>query len=116
MAISKEEKVEALLNQALAQARSQDARRITALDFVIYGWSQGEEDDLRCLLQEVSAGTPAEDAEIVIEAGPHRFICWNCCGLRFESDEEAATCPNCGHEALAIPSDIPFALDRIETA
>jgi Zn finger protein HypA/HybF involved in hydrogenase expression len=36
--------------------------------------------------------------------------------LRFESDEEAATCPNCGHEALSIPSEIPFALDRIEVA
>lgn len=116
MTISKVEKVQALLDQALAQARSQGAERITALHFVIYGWSQEEEAELRRLLQEISAGTPAENAEVIVEAGPHRFICWNCCGLRFESDEEAATCPNCGHEAIPIPGDIPFALDRIEVA
>jgi Zn finger protein HypA/HybF involved in hydrogenase expression len=116
LAISEAEKVEALLDQALAEAHSQGTDRITKLHFVIYGWSQEQENRLRELLYDLSKGTPAEDAEIVVRDGPHRFICWNCCGLRFESDEEAATCPNCGHEALSIPSEIPFALDRIEVA
>jgi hypothetical protein len=36
--------------------------------------------------------------------------------LRFESDEEEAVCPNCGHAAMLIPSDIRFALEHIEIA
>jgi len=112
--ISEQEKAQALLNQALAQARSRDADQITELHFVMYGWSQESEARLRGTLRELSANTLAENARIHIRAGPNRFICWNCCGLRFESEEEEAICPNCGHTALSIPGDITFALDRIE--
>ncbi len=114
--ISEQEKVQALLNQALAQARSKGTDRITELHFVMYGWSQEAEENLRELLQELSAHTPADNAEVYVRAGPQRFICWNCCGLRFESDEEEAICPNCGHTALSIPDDIGFALERIEVS
>lgn len=113
--ISEREKVRALLNQALAEARSRGAGRVTALHFVTYGSSQETGASLRRLLQELIVNTPAEGTQIVIRAGPKRFICWNCCGLRFESEEEDATCPSCGHTAIRIPSDITFALDRIET-
>ena len=58
----------------------------------------------------------AEGAQIITWKGPNRFICWNCCALRFESEEEEAICPNCGHTAARIPIDITFALDRIEVA
>ncbi len=114
--VSEREKVRALFNQALAEARSRGAGRITALHFVVYGLSQETEARLRGILQELSTGTPAEDAQVVVRAGPERFICWNCCGLRFESSEEDATCPSCGHTAVRIPSDIRFALDYIETS
>jgi Zn finger protein HypA/HybF involved in hydrogenase expression len=113
---SERERVQALLNQALAEARSRGASRIAVLHFVVYGSFQETEARLRRILQELSLNTLAEDAQIVVRAGPNRFLCWNCCGLRFESGEEEAICPNCGHTATRIPIDITFALDHIEMA
>ncbi len=114
--ISEYERVQALFKQALAEARSRGADRITALHFVTYGPLQETEGRLRNILRGLWVGTPAENARIVVRAGIKRFVCWNCCGLRFESDEEDATCPNCGHTAVWIPSEITFALERVETA
>jgi Zn finger protein HypA/HybF involved in hydrogenase expression len=45
---------------------------------------------------------------------PSRFICWNCCGLRFESENLDAMCPNCGDLGMLIPVEVTFALDHIE--
>ena len=114
--ISERERARALLDQALAETRSHGVGRIAALHFVTYGSSRETEASLRRILQELSVNTLAEGTQIIVRAGPNRFICWNCCGLRFESDEEGASCPNCGHIAARIPTDITFALDHIEIA
>jgi Zn finger protein HypA/HybF involved in hydrogenase expression len=114
--ISERERARALLNQALAEARSQSAERIAVLHFVTYGSSQETAANLREIVRELSVDTLAEGAQIVTMKGPNRFICWNCCALRFESEEEEAICPNCGHMAARIPTDITFALDHIEIA
>ena len=110
------ERVRAMLNQALAEARSRGASRITELHLVMYNASQETEQALRNALDQLVLNTPAENAQVITRPGPSRFICWNCCGLRFESDEPDAVCPNCGHSALLIPSEIIFALDHIEIA
>jgi Zn finger protein HypA/HybF involved in hydrogenase expression len=115
-AISEYEMVRAMLNQALAEARSRSASRITELHLVLYDTSQEAEASLREALHELSANTPAEGAQVVFQPAPSRFICWNCCGLRFESDDPEAVCPNCGHEGMLVPADIAFALDHIEVA
>jgi Zn finger protein HypA/HybF involved in hydrogenase expression len=114
--VSERERVRALLDQALAEARSYGGSRIVALHFVVYGPSQEIEVSLRRTLEELSIDTLAAGAQIITRAGPSRFICWNCCALRFESDDEEATCPNCGHIAERIPAEITFGLDRIEVA
>ena len=106
--------VRAMLNQALAEARSRSANRITELHLVMYEASQETEEGLRKTLDELSSNTLAEDAHVITHPAPSRFICWNCCGLRFESDNSGAVCPNCGHEGLLIPADIVFALEHIE--
>jgi Zn finger protein HypA/HybF involved in hydrogenase expression len=66
------------------------------------------------MVHELSLGTPAEGAQVVLRRAPSRFICWNCCGLRFQSEDAEAVCPNCGHEAWLIPVDVTFALERTE--
>lgn len=112
---SDRKKLKALLDQALAEARSKGAVRITELHFVLYGASQEKEAMLRETVKELATDTPAADVRVFIRVRPTRYICWNCCGLRFESDEEEAICPNCGHTAMRIPEEITFALDHIET-
>jgi ubiquinone/menaquinone biosynthesis C-methylase UbiE/Zn finger protein HypA/HybF involved in hydrogenase expression len=112
--IPERERARALLDQALAEARSRGTGRIAALHFVVYGSLEETEARLREMLQELSPNTPAEGAQIIIRAGPSKFLCWNCCGLRFESYDGESTCPNCGHAASLIPIDVAFALDYVE--
>jgi Zn finger protein HypA/HybF involved in hydrogenase expression len=105
-----------MLDQALAEARSRGAARITELHLIMYNSSQEVEQALRNALGELTSSTPAEKAQVITRLAPSRYICWNCCGLRFESHDPEGICPNCGHSAWLIPSDIIFALDHIEVA
>jgi Zn finger protein HypA/HybF involved in hydrogenase expression len=110
------EVVRAMLNQALAEARSRGADQITELHLVMYDSSQETEAALRKTVDELSSNTPAQNAQVITRPAPSRFICWNCCGLRFESDDPEAVCPNCGQAGLLVPTDVTFALDHIEIA
>ena len=110
------EVVRAMLNQALAEARSRGASRITEMHLTMYDVSRETEQALRSVLDKLAANTPAEKAQVITSLAPSRFICWNCCGLRFESDDPEGVCPNCGHAALRVPTEIIFALHHIEVA
>ncbi len=110
------EVVRAMLGQALAEAQARNARAITALHLRIYDPSPGTEQALRDLVGELSEHTAAAGARLFVYRVPSRFVCWNCCGLCFESKDPAATCPNCGEVGLLIPPDVVFALEHIETA
>jgi Zn finger protein HypA/HybF involved in hydrogenase expression len=103
-----------MLHQALAEAHSCGARRITELHLELFDPSYETEQALRGMLTELSANTLAEGALVVTFLTPSRFICWNCCGLRFESDSPEAVCPNCGELGMLIPVEVTFALDHIE--
>jgi Zn finger protein HypA/HybF involved in hydrogenase expression len=104
-----------MLAQALAEARSRGASRITELHLVLYDSSQETGANLRRMVRELSLNTLAEQAQVIFHPAPSRFICWNCCGLRFESDDPEAACPNCGHKGFLVPPGITFALERVET-
>lgn len=110
------EVVRAMLGQAQAEALSRDARQVTVLHLVVYDLSPGMEQALRDAVGALGAGTPLEGARVVIRQAPSNFICWNCCGLRFQSDDPEAICPNCGDSGLLVPSDVVFGLERIEVA
>jgi Zn finger protein HypA/HybF involved in hydrogenase expression len=112
--VSQREIVRAMLHQALAEARSRGARGIAQLHLVVYDTSPELEARLRGLMRELSVGTAAQGAEVLMRRAPSRFICWNCCGLRFQSEEAEAVCPNCGHEAWLIPAEVTFALERVD--
>jgi Zn finger protein HypA/HybF involved in hydrogenase expression len=108
------EKVRAMVAQALAEAKTRGAPRVTALHLTIYDHSAETLKALQEAMAIVCAGTPAEGARLVTRPAPSRYICWNCCGLRYESTEEDAICPNCGGMGFIIPPEITFALDRVE--
>lgn len=111
-----QEEVRAMLQQALAEAQAKGAGRIARLHLELFDAAPRVEQVLRDLVADVSRGTPAEGAQVVTFLAPSRFICWNCCGLRFESDGPEAICPNCGDLGMLIPSDVTFALARVEAA
>lgn len=106
------EHARAMITAALAQTRAHGAGRISALHLTIYPSPDTSLDAIRAAIDFVRRGTAAESARVHFHHAPARYICWNCCGLRFEGLD--GVCPNCESEALLIPEDIVFALDRIE--
>jgi Zn finger protein HypA/HybF involved in hydrogenase expression len=108
------EVVRAMLDQALSEARARHADQVTALHLVLYDPYPETERALRDAVDELRANTPAEHARVCTRRVPSRFVCWNCCGLCFESDEPEPMCPNCGESGLLVPPDIIFALERVE--
>ena len=105
-----------MLMQALSEAAAQDAWRITELHLELFEPSPETEQSLRSLVTDLSAGTLAANTEVVTFLAASRFICWNCCGLRFESQSAEAICPNCGEMGMIIPPEVTFALDHVEVA
>jgi Zn finger protein HypA/HybF involved in hydrogenase expression len=112
--LSQPEVVRAMLQQALAEARARSAARITELHLELFDSSPERECSIRSLVAELSVDTLAEGADVVTFPAPSRFICWNCCGLRFESENPEAVCPNCGDLGMLIPVEVTFALARVE--
>ncbi len=106
----------AMLAQALAEARTRGAQRVTALHVVMYNRSPEAVQAVQTALNTLTPGTPAENVELYARPARSQFICWNCCGLRFETDTQEAICPNCGSAGLIVPTDITFALERVDVA
>ena len=103
-----------MLQQALAEAHAQGADRIARLHLELFDPNPQIKAALDDLVADLSRDTPAEGAQVVTFLAPSRFICWNCCGLRFESEDPEAICPNCGELGMLIPPDVTFALDHVE--
>ncbi len=103
------ERMRALVAQALAEAVYEGGASIAGVHLVLYGGFGAEA--ARMLFTQAALGTPAERAALHLRQTGSRYICWNCCGLRFESDD--GICPNCGEAALEVPGEIAFGLDEV---
>jgi Zn finger protein HypA/HybF involved in hydrogenase expression len=105
------ERMKAIVAQAIAEAQrdNMDIRLATA-HLVVYGNLTPEQ--ARGLFAEASRDTAAEGMSVATERAGSRYICWNCCGLRFAGDDD--TCPNCGQTAMELPEEIDFALRKVE--
>ena len=110
------EEVRAMLAQAISEAEAHHAVRLTELHLELFDPDPAAERALRDLVLELSAGTIAAGARLVTFPAPTRFICWNCCGLRYESGTGDAVCPNCGDLGMLIPPDVTFAFDHVEVS
>lgn len=101
----------AIVAQAVAEAVSRgEASRIDSVSLVVYG--AVAEDLTRELFEQAAVDTPAAGADLIIQSVGSRYICWNCCGLRFESED--GICPNCGEDALEVPEEIAFGLSQVK--
>jgi Zn finger protein HypA/HybF involved in hydrogenase expression len=103
----------ALINQAVAEAAAQGKPDIRALYFMMYPAEDVTLDMIRDAIETMRQATPAGRAELHFTPRPGRYVCWNCCGLRYEAID--GVCPNCLHEGLVIPMEMVVALERIET-
>jgi len=105
-------RAQAMVAAAVAESQANGAGAITALHLTIYPTPETPLDAIRAAIDAARRGTPAEHARLHFSEAPARYICWNCCGLRFEGKD--GICPNCESEALIVPEEITFALDRVE--
>ncbi len=101
-----------LINQAVAEAAARGRDSIRTLYFVLYPADDLTPDLIRTAIETMRLATPAAEAELRFRQAPSRYICWNCCGLRYEAVD--GVCPNCGHEGLIIPPDMVVALEKID--
>jgi Zn finger protein HypA/HybF involved in hydrogenase expression len=101
-----------LINQAVAEASAQGKDRIRVLHFVLYEAEDVSPALIRTAIETMRLATPAASAELRFRTAPSRYVCWNCCGLRYEATD--GVCPNCGHEGLIIPPDMVVALESVE--
>jgi Zn finger protein HypA/HybF involved in hydrogenase expression len=106
------ERARAMIASAVAQNNASGGGAIAALHLTVYPTPETPLDAIRAAIDAARRGTPAEGARLQFKEAPTRYICWNCCGLRFEGKD--GICPNCGSEALIVPEEILFALDRVE--
>ena len=102
----------ALINQAVAEAAAQGKSEIRALYFVTYPAEDVTPAMIRAAIETMRQATPAGQAELRFTLKPGRYVCWNCCGLRYEAVD--GVCPNCLHEGLIIPLEMVVALEKIE--
>ena len=101
-----------LINQAVAEAAAQGSSQIHDLHFVLYESEDVTLELIRTAIEMMRLATPAAEAELHFRYAPSHFVCWNCCGLRYEAAD--GVCPNCGHEGLIVPPEIVVALEKIE--
>ena len=106
------ERARAMIDAAVAHSRANGDVAIAALYLTTYPTSGVSAETICEAFDAARLGTPAQDARLVLTEAPTRYICWNCCGLRFEG--KAGICPNCEGEALSVPEEIAFALERVE--
>jgi Zn finger protein HypA/HybF involved in hydrogenase expression len=104
------ERARAMIAAAVAQGRT-NGGPVAALHLTHFPHPDVSLDAIRAAIDAVRRGTPVESAQLVFSTAPSRYICWNCCGLRFEGRD--GICPNCESEALLVPEEILFALDRV---
>jgi Zn finger protein HypA/HybF involved in hydrogenase expression len=105
-----QERMRAIIDQALAHLRREGpAARLAEVHLDVY--SGIDPHELAALFADSARGTPAEHATLIPTARGSRYICWNCCGMRFEGWQDV--CPNCGETALEVPQDISFALYKV---
>jgi len=108
------EEVRAMLGQALSEAKAKHAVRLSELYLELFDPHPEAARAPTGLVAELSAGTIATGAHVVTFRAASRFSCWNCCGLRFNSDADEAVCLNCGELGMLIPHDVSFALAHVE--
>lgn len=95
--------MEGALSLAMEQARAAGAGKILSLRLRVGALSGVVPDALTFAFEALSAGTPAEGGQLIIEAVPAQFWCESC-GRAFEADALNAICPACGKHSSDLRS------------
>ncbi len=105
--------VEELVAQVVEKARERRARRVTGVTLVMGAHSGLEESSVRLYFENISLGTIAEQARLVIRPVTVKLSCRGC-GKEFERRGEDITCPQCGAIGSLQKTGREFYIENIE--
>jgi Zn finger protein HypA/HybF involved in hydrogenase expression len=111
--VDKLERMKAIVAQAIAEAKRLSGQP-DAVQVRLNLYGDCDETEVLSLFAQASRGTLLEKAQVITRQVGTRYVCWNCCGLRF--DGLGGVCPNCGELAFEIPNEISFSLLQVSTA
>ena len=102
-----------ILSIALNEAAKVGAAWITKISVKVGEWSTFEPDCIRFYFGILARGTPAEGAELVIEAVPVTYACEGC-GLEYTPVEGRFHCPRCSGGRGRVASGREIYVESIE--
>lgn len=106
----------AILETAVAHARSAGASRVIAIRLRISELSHLRDTWLQSYFQTLAAGTIAEDARISVQSVQPQFTC-NACGALFRISlptVDRVYCTNCGSSDCVLIRGTDYELESIE--
>ena len=102
-----------LVLQVEDAAREHDARSIISITVSLGPLSGIHADELRRAFPLVSAGSMAQDAQLLIDYKPLQWRC-QACGREDESDAAVECCTDCGSDRLQLLSGDQVVLEHLE--
>lgn len=102
-----------LVLQVEDAAREHHARAVTSIVVSLGPLAGIQAEELRQAFPLVSAGTMAEDAQLLIQYKPLQWRC-QACGREDETDTAMASCADCGSERLQLLGGDRVMLERVE--
>jgi len=105
--------VQYILNKFLVQARTAQATRIKSLHLVIGEISELDQSRIRKHWDELSKGTPAEQAQLHFRPLDAEVQCM-ACFTKYHPRDKKIHCPECGSYGAKIIAGEEFYLESIE--
>jgi hydrogenase nickel incorporation protein HypA/HybF len=102
-----------ILNKSLLQARTANATRIKSLHLVIGEISELDQSTIRKHWDEISTGTPAEQAQLYFRLMDAEVQCM-ACFTKYHPRDGKIHCPHCGSYGAKIIAGEEFYLESIE--
>jgi len=104
---------QSILTKALLSARESDAKRIKSLQLAIGEISELDQASVQQQWDQLSRGTPAEQAQLHFRLIPAEVQCM-ACFMKYHPLDGKINCPYCGSYGAKILAGEEFYLEAIE--
>jgi len=106
--------IQSILEKVLFNARELDAKQLTRIHIAIGEISELNRDSIQIYWNELSKGTPAEQAQLQFRLITAEVQCM-ACFQKYHPEGGEIHCPYCGSYGAKIISGEEFYLESIET-
>lgn len=104
---------ENIMSIVLSHGEKEGAKKVIKIYLKIGEMTQIVDDSIRFYFEQLSEGTIAEGAELIVENVPVRVRCSKC-GTEKEAADYNFTCPSCGTVCIEFIGGRELEVDNIE--